>query len=235
LRARIAQAIVVVSEARAELASAIGGLPSPDELAAADELAEPAGDTRQVALLVRRALERRHEVAASRLQSGAAEARVRATRKRYLPEPELGIGYSRWTNVAGLPSSSVGGALLASASLPLPFFDRGQGTIQREIEQSSAARVRERDTKNVVQREVELALRKLRLTSGAYVAFRQEASPQASQVRKIAEVTYREGRGTILELLDAYSSYLRIEEQALELRGAALASAVELQQAIGPE
>lgn len=234
LRARIAQADVQVSEARAELASAIGGAPSPNELAAADELAEPAGDTRELAQLVRRALEHRHEVAASRLQSGAAEARVRATRKRFLPEPELGIGYSRWTHIAGLPSSSVGGALLASASLPLPFFDRGQGTIEREIEQSSAARVRERDAKNTVQREVELALRKLRLTTGAYVAYRREASPQVSQVRKIAEVTYREGRGTILELLDAYNSYLRVEEQALELRGAALASAVELQQAIGP-
>ena len=129
----------------------------------------------------------------------------------------------------------MGGALLASASLPLPFFDHGQGSIQREIEQSSAARVRVRDTKNTVQREVELALRKLRLTTGAYATYRREASPQVSQVRKIAEVTYREGRGTILELLDAYNSYLRIEEQALELRGAALTSAVQLQQAIGPE
>lgn len=235
LRARIAQADVEVSQARAELASAIGGVPSPDELAAADVLAEPAGDSRELALLVRRALQRRHEVAATRLQSGAAEARVRATRKRYLPEPELGIGYSRWNDIVGLPSSSGGGALLASASLPLPFFDRGQGAIRREIEQSQAARVRERDAKHIVQREVELALRKLRLSTGAYVAYRREASQQASQVRKIAEVTYREGRGTILELLDAYSSYLRIEEQALELRGAALASAVELQQAIGPE
>jgi outer membrane protein, heavy metal efflux system len=235
LRARIAQAEVEVSEARAELAATIGGTPSSEELAAADALAEPAGDTRDVAVLVRQALARRHEIAASRLQSGAAEARVRATRKRYLPEPELGIGYQRWTNIAGLPASSAGGALLASASIPLPIFDRGQGTVDRELRQSSAARVRERDTKNAVQREVELALRKLRLTTGAFVAYREEAARQAEQVRKIAEVTYREGRGTILELLDAYNSYLRVEEQALELRGAALFAGVELSQAIGPE
>lgn len=235
LRARIAQADVDVSATRADLAATIGGIPSADELAAADPLPEPAADTREVAGLVRRALEHRHEVVASRLQSGAAEARVRATRKRFLPEPELGIGYSRWSAIAGLPSSSNGGALLASASIPLPLFDRGQGAVDREIEQRSAARVRERDTKNSVQREVELALRKLQLTSAAYAAYRQEASQQAEQVRKIAEVTYREGRGTILELLDAYNSYLRIEEQALELRGAALSASVELQQAVGPE
>lgn len=235
LRARIAGAGVEVAEARAHLAATIGGVPAADELAAAEPLAEPAGDTRELAALVRRALEHRHEVAASRLQSVAAEARVRATRKRYLPEPELGIGYQRWTNIAGLPSSSAGGALLASASIPLPLFDRGQGAVDRELQQSSAARVREREAKHSVQREVELALRKLRLTTSAYVAYRAEAGQQAPQVRKIAEVTYREGRGTILELLDAYSSYLRVEEQSLELRGSALAAAVELAYAVGPE
>ena len=234
LRARIARARVDVSEARATLAEAIGGLPSQGELAAQDALAEPAGDTRELAGLVQQALQRRHEVAASHLQTGAAEARVRATRKRFLPEPELGIGYSRWNGISGLPASSVGGALLASASIPLPFFDRGQGTIQRDLEQSRAARVRERDTRNTVQRQVELALRKLQLSTAAYVAYKQEASAQAAQVRQIAEVTYREGRGTILELLDAYNSYLRIEEQALELRGAALIAGAELQQAVGP-
>ena len=33
---------------------------------------------------------------------------------------------------------------------------------------------------------------------------------------------YRQWRATVLELLDAYSSYLRVQEQALELRAAAL-------------
>jgi cobalt-zinc-cadmium efflux system outer membrane protein len=234
-RARLAQSLVEVAQARADLAATIGGVPSSEELRAADPRAEPAGDGREVMALVRRALEHRHEVAASRLQSVAAEARVRATRKRYLPEPELGIGYQRWTDIAGLPSSSVGGALLASASLAVPLFDRGQGTVERELKQSSAARVRERETKLTIAREVELALRKLQLTTNAYVAYREQTGQQAAQVRKIAEVTYREGRGTILELLDAYNSSLRVGEQALELRGAALAAGVELAFALGPE
>jgi cobalt-zinc-cadmium efflux system outer membrane protein len=123
---------------------------------------------------------------------------------------------------------------LASAAIPLPIFDRGQGTIERQLEQSRATRVHEQDLKNTVEREVERAARRLRLTSAAYRTFREETSHNAETVRRIAELTYREGRGTILELLDAYSSYLRVEEQALELRGAALSAAVELEQAIGP-
>ena len=234
LRARISQVEVQVSQARSELAASIGGAPLAEELAASDALPEPASDPRAVAALVHLALEHRHEIAAARLETGAAEASLRAARKRFIPEPELGIGYSRWTGIPGAPSGAVGGALLASASIPLPLFDRGQGTIDRQLEQSHAARVRERDARNSVEREVERAARTLHLTTTAYRTYREEASRNAESVRRIAEVTYREGRGTILELLDAYSSYLRVEEQALELRAAALASAVDLEQAVGP-
>lgn len=234
LRARVALAEVAVLEARAALAATIGGAPSATELGAADALAEPNGDPRALTELARLAFEHRHEIAASRLQAGAAEARVRAVRKRFLPEPELGVGYARWSGIPGFPSSTVGGALQVSASIPLPIFDRGQGTVQRQLEESSAAHVREHDVKNSIEREVALAARKVQLTSTAYRSYREQAAQQAESVRRIAEVTYREGRGTILELLDAYSSYLRVEEQALALRGAALASLVELEQAIGP-
>jgi cobalt-zinc-cadmium efflux system outer membrane protein len=235
LRARISRAAAELARARAELAAAIGGTALAEQLDASEPLPEPRREPRDDANLIRAAVERRHEIAASHFQSSAAEARVRATRKRFLPEPELGVGYARWSGIAGLPSNSQGGALLASASIPLPLFDRGQGTVERELQQSRAARVRERDVKNAIAREVAAASSQLRLTSAAYLAFRDEAAQSATNVRRIAEVTYKEGRGTILELLDAYSSYLRIQEQELELRGAALEAGVELQQALGPE
>lgn len=233
LRARLSGAEADLSRARAELAAAIGGPPSSEPLTASEPLPEPRRDTRELALLVRRALEQRQDVAASRFQADAAEARVRAVQKRYLPEPELGVGYARWANVAGLPPGSGGGAMLASASIPLPLFDRGQGTVDREREQSRAARVRERDLRHGVEREVLLAESQLQQASAAYLSFQHDAAQNATSVRHIAEVTYREGRGSILELLDAYASYLRIQEQALELRGAALTAAVELEQALG--
>jgi cobalt-zinc-cadmium efflux system outer membrane protein len=234
LRARLAQAEVEVSDAGSQLAAAMGGTPTPGELIAADALVEPISDNRNATELVRWAFEHRQEIAAMRLETGAAEARLKAARKRFIPEPELGIGYAHWRGIPGLPASSSGGGLLASASIPLPLFDRGQGTIERHVEQARATRVHERDLRNTVEREVEHAARTLRITTAAYRAFREEGSHNAESVRRIAEITYREGRGTILELLDAYSSYLRVEEQALELRGAALFAAVELEQAVGP-
>jgi outer membrane protein TolC len=82
---------------------------------------------------------------------------------------------------------------------------------------------------------VKFAFERLQLAVTAYDRYRQNALGQAESVRKIAEVTYREGRGTILELLDAYASYLRVNEQALELRGAALSAEIELERALGPQ
>lgn len=235
LRARIAGTAADLAQARADLAAAIGGQPVPEPLAAAEPLPEPHDETRALAALVRRALERRHEIAASRIAASAAEARVRATRKRYIPEPELGLGYARFSHIAGLPNTAAGGALLASASIPLPLFDRGQGTVDRAVHESRAARVRERDVKHGIEREVTLAAEQLRLATSAYAGFRSDTATNAENVRRIAEVSYREGRGSILELLDAYRSYLQIEEQALELRGSALEAAVELDQSLGAQ
>jgi cobalt-zinc-cadmium efflux system outer membrane protein len=234
LGARIAQAGTDVSAAGAELSRAIGG-PQADAYLAADALPEPSALPADAAALIRRALERRPEIAATRLQVDAADARVTAAKRRYLPEPELGVGYSRWAAIAGLPASTNGGALMVQASFPLPLFDRGQGTVDRQVELGRVARARRTEAQKGVAREVKFAFDRLSLAVSAYDRYRQNALGQAESVRKIAEVTYREGRGTILELLDAYGSYLRVSEQALELRGAALSAEIELERALGPQ
>ena len=234
LRGRVASADVAVASARADLGAAIGWTALTLDLHATDPLPEPGVDVRDGSALVRWAIEHRNEIAASRLASEAAEARLRAARRRLVPEPELGIGYSRWSGIPGAAPGSTGGALLASASIPLPVFDRGQGTIERHIEQSRAARVRERDQRLAIEREVQSAAQAFQLSSTAYQGYRADSSLNAESVRRIAELTYREGRGSFLELLDAYSSSLRVEEQALALRGSVLLAALALERALGP-
>jgi cobalt-zinc-cadmium efflux system outer membrane protein len=233
LRARLSEAEFAAATASAELAGAIGGSPLDSQLVAGDALGEPSLESRETSALVRLALAQRHEVAASRLQATAAEARLRATRLRYLPDPEIGVGYARWRSIPGAASNAGGGALLLSASIPLPIFDHGQGSIQQKLEQSRAARVQERDVQNLIAREVALAASTLRAARVAYQEYRTGAQKDAEAVRRIAEISYREGRGSILELLDAYSSYLRVQEQALDLRARALGAGIDLQQALG--
>ena len=231
LRARLAQVGVAVLEARAELAASIGGAAEPSELQASDALSEPALEGQDLSSLLRLAQQHRHEIAASQLSAQAAEARARAIKRSFAPDPEIGVGYSHWFDVPGAPGS--GGALLLSASIPLPVFDHGQGTVERQLEQGKLSRVLERDALHGIEREVMLALERQRLSASSYLRYRAESEKDAESVRKIAEISYREGRGTILELLDAYASYLRVQEQALDLRAAALAAEISLRQAVG--
>ena len=231
MRARIAQVSVAVLDARADLAASIGGAAQPGELEASDTLTEPSPEAQALPSFLKLAAQHRHEIAASELSSKAAEARARAIKRSFVPDPEIGVGYSHWFDVPGQPGS--GGAILVSASIPLPVFDHGQGTVERQLEQTKLARVRERDTKNSIDREVMLALDRQRLSASSYLRYRAESEKDAESVRKIAEISYREGRGTILELLDAYSSYLRVQEEALDLRATALASDISLRQAVG--
>jgi outer membrane protein TolC len=50
----------------------------------------------------------------------------------------------------------------------------------------------------------------------------------------MAEVAYREGRATILELLDAYGTYASARVRAIDLEGAARRGVMVLERAVGP-
>lgn len=234
LRARVSQAEVDVVDARSLLAHAIGGDTSASGLSVGSDLPEPPAPPSDDATLVRAALVRRPELTAARHRVTAAELGTRAAARRYVPSPELGVGYTRFVDVPEPTGKISGGAALVSLSLPLPIFDHGQGTIERHQAQKRAAATRVRDAQFGIRREVERASGKLRASVAAYVGHRDHAAKDIQSVRQIAEVAYREGRATILELLDAYSSHLRVEEQAVALRGLALEAGVELEQAVGP-
>jgi cobalt-zinc-cadmium efflux system outer membrane protein len=234
LRARLSQAEVDVVDAKSILAHAIGGETSATGLAVGSEMPEPAAPPTDDGALVRAALVRRPELTAGRNRVTAAELATRAAARRYVPSPELGIGYTRFVDVPEPTGKVSGGAALVSVSLPLPIFDHGQGTIERHEAQKRAAATRLRDAQFGIRREVERASGKLRTSFTAYVGHRDHVAKDIQSVRQIAEVAYREGRATILELLDAYSSHLRVEEQAIALQGLALEAGVELEQAVGP-
>jgi cobalt-zinc-cadmium efflux system outer membrane protein len=229
-RASLSEAALI--EARAALARAIGGATAPGDCDSVNDLPEPAAPPPADEPLERRALERRPEATLTRLEATAATLRTDVARRRYFPEPQLGFGYSRWFDVPNASPSS-GGTWLASLSLPIPILDRGQGTVTQHLETGQAAATRAAIAREEIVRDVDQAAARFRVQFAAYE--RQKGSIEnAESVRRIAELTYKEGRATIVELLDAYSSHLRVAEQSVELRAAVLGGSVALAQAIGP-
>src|SRR5205823_9227690 len=160
--------------ARSALARAIGGDTSARGLTVGADLPDPTPPPSDEGALVRAALARRPEITAARRRATAAELATRATRRRYVPTPELGVGYTRFVDVPEAGNES-GGAALVALAVPLPIFDHGQGTIRRYEEQGRAALTRARDVSFTVRREVEQATGKLRASVASYVEHREHA------------------------------------------------------------
>lgn len=220
--------------ARVGLAQAIGKDVVALSLVAEEISEEPRDIPPDVVAFVAQALSRRGEVAAAQARISAADLRIESSKRAVVPSPDVSLGYSHFFSIPNGTGSADGGAITAGLSVPLPLFDRGQGTIGRSQAESEAARVRARQTSVTIAREVEAAHASAVVRGSTWKTFRDTVVPDVERMRQMAEVAYREGRATILELLDAYSTYLDARTRTVDLRGAALRAGLTLERAVGP-
>ncbi len=201
----------------------------------ADDLSGDAPDVPQDArALVAEGLSRRSEVAAAQARIAASDLRIESAKRAVVPSPDLSLGYSHFFAIPGATGPVSGGALTAGISVPLPLFDRGQGTVGRSQAEAEAQRVRAQRTTVGIAREVEAAHATALARVATWKSFRDTVAPEVERMRQMAEVAYREGRATILELLDAYSTYLDARTRTVDLRGAAFRAHLTLDRAVGP-
>ena len=233
--AEVTNAESAVIQARMALAQSIGPNLSSNAVTVSTALEIPSAPRSGGAELVKHALQHRPEVAAARSQVVASDLRTRALNRQYVPSPQLSLGYARWAGVPTDQGSRDGGALLAGITLPIPVFDHGQGTVDRSRAETLAASSRRTLTEVTVQRQTVQAERQLQLRLRAWQTFFDSAPAQADKMRQVAETAYREGRATILELLDAYNAHLAAQELGLTLRAEALKAAAVLEWSIGPD
>jgi outer membrane protein, heavy metal efflux system len=142
-------------------------------------------------------------IEAQRHQSAARGGLLVAERER-LPVPSLSGG-------ALFTRQDTGTSVFFGASVPLPLFDRNRGPIARaraEIDAETRA----------TNAELAEARAELERTRAVFVSRRQTLATVESELvqrvptlRRMAEDAYREGQGSILELLDASRSLKEIE------------------------
>jgi outer membrane protein, heavy metal efflux system len=147
----------------------------------------------------------RNEIEAARLSSRAAE-------RRNMPEPEV---------IAGTKSSSAGGGDLGSVVTlvaPIPVFDRArpERALALARERQAEARV---DAFRFSLRTELAALRAAVVDRRAIASRYQGAVSSATEIERIAQVSYDAGERGILELLDALrvGSSARTRQAALDL------------------
>lgn len=236
LEGRLAQSEAELVTARATLAQAVGQSIDARTVTAEDGLEDPAGAPAAAELdaLVKRALLNRPDVGSARARADAGDLRVKYLRRAVIPSPDLSIGYIRFVDAPGAAFGTNGGAMLAGVSLPLPILDHGQGTIDRGLAIAAEERARKDAVELTARREIELAAGAMAVRVATWRRFRDTTAVDIDRLRSIGELSYREGRATILELLDAYGSYVDAQERRVELQAQAVKSALDLERAVGP-
>jgi outer membrane protein, heavy metal efflux system len=174
------------------------------------------------------ALAVRGDYRAAKLRLDAAAAERAAADRAWVPSLEL---------TAGVMSSDVGtgaaAGYVAGLSFNVPIFDRGAAGRAR----AEAARRAAGADARLLEREVPAAIRIAYETLTARIEqaarFQSAQLARLDQLLRSAETAYRDGGGSIVELLDAYRSAREARLRDLELRRDASLAELDLWLALG--
>jgi cobalt-zinc-cadmium efflux system outer membrane protein len=199
------------ARAQGRLAGFFATAIDPASLVAADRIIA-ARDVPPIDVLVDQAQKTRGELLALDREIDSARFADRAAGRQRVPEPEI-MGGTKTSTFAG---GDVGSVLSVQAVLPL--FDRGRADRARAQARASQASARVEALRLSMRGDI-AAWRGAALERRAAAdRYRASAVASASDVERIARVSYESGERGILELLDAYrtSASARVRQAALD-------------------
>ena len=194
----------LLGDARGDLADASGRLAvllgRPGALLrAAGELSPPPAAPLDADALWAEAALHVPSLAAARRDEDAAASAEHAARRDAWPVPVL-TGGAEWTQDARSTSVVFG------VSIALPSLDRNQGAIARARARQEEATLARKAVEAESRADLERAVRVATERRAALAELDAAVSSRLPEMRTMAEAAYREGRGDILELLDAFRS-----------------------------
>jgi cobalt-zinc-cadmium efflux system outer membrane protein len=174
------------------------------------ELPPPPGD---VDALVAQALDHRPDLHAAQADVAAAEAAATLARAEAWPNPTVGVGYTHSEfQVSGDLANSIG----ANLSIALPVASRNEGAIEHAEADALSAHAAERKLRLTIPQEVRSAVASYDSARARVERFEHGFLDQAAKARKAAEVSYREGSVSLLELLEAERTYIQTQRDYLD-------------------
>lgn len=164
-------------------------------------------------------------VAASKETDGA-EARIVVAKRERWPTPVVGVG-AQFTTDGYTLAANLG------IALDLPLFDRGQGPIARAEAEAELAQHSRDVVLAEAQTELTRAKSSLALRRRALVSFEADVMARLPELRRMAEIAYTSGRGSVLDLLDALRTITETRLSELDQLEAAAVAHIELLAAEG--
>ena len=224
-----AAAEAAIAESQARLGGMLGPGVDADRLVANGTL-EPGYPLPALNDAMADGLESRNDYRVETDRLRELDLKAEAAERLRVPNPVVSGGLKR----AEVLDRSVSGPVLA-ISVGLPLFNKGQ--IDRQLAEAEAVQVRARREilENRIQAEVRSAYAALRIRRRIADEYEAQSGSRADEIRRIAEVAYREGELGILELLDSYRVAQSAALRLLELRADAKLAEVEFDWAVAKE
>ncbi len=158
----------------------------------------PAAIGGEAPLLAAEAVARRPDVLAAQSEVLRADTETRLQRALRTPNLTLGGGYSR---------NSGTHAILVSATVPLPFFSRNQGGVQRAEAERQQAASRARSLELRVRLDVQQAANAVDVNRERVQHIEREYLTTARESRDIIQASYRLGAADLIDFLDAQRAF----------------------------
>ncbi len=200
----VREAQLAVENARAELAHVVGEHVIASDFEAVGELSAPVPPAKATADgLLEQALAHRPDYAALQAQEKSAQASLVLARRTPIPDLAVLGDYNRPTS--GEPTDH--GSYDLSLAVSLPVFDRNQGNITQADAAWEKAQLAEESLRTQIRSDLAKSLAEWRAASALVLAYQPGTLDEAKQSLEITRHAYALGTGSLLDFLDAESSY----------------------------
>jgi cobalt-zinc-cadmium efflux system outer membrane protein len=167
---------------------------------------EVTGELRRDPLLVdqseilRTALMARPDLDALRKDQARSVAEIRLQLAQGKVDYTVGAAYNKQLNVG---TGQRGDSFGVFFSMPLPFYNRNQGEIERARREQAQIEARIQSLEQEIAAEVANAYEQFSTAKGLLETIESEMLEQSKRVREVIEFSYRKGEASFVELLDA--------------------------------
>ena len=155
------------------------------------------------------------------LELAIAEAEVGQQVAQSRLDPAVGVGVRQFRGSGDI-------ALVGGISMPIPIFDRNQGNIAAARANVTAFQARRAYALATVTVRARNAIAAVQAAQARVRALEGAAVPEAFEALRLTQLSYREGRASLLELLDAQNAYRSAELALIDARLALALSTAEL-------
>jgi cobalt-zinc-cadmium efflux system outer membrane protein len=191
-----------VRAARLQLQLLLGRDPKEPVVDVAAPMPRDAIADASYAILRSEALEQRPDLRALAAAESRANADIELQRALGWIDMNVGVMYHRQVGYAA-GANSMGFFL----GIPLPFFDRNQGEIQRARQSHEQTVARTQAVRASLDKQVAEAIAEYSVAGELLAAIEGGMTTEATDVRDISEYAYRRGEISFIEFLDAQRAF----------------------------